>query len=517
MDKDIILYHKDWYGNCQLKSNILIRNNNEKATIQYKKKYIHVDWDNWPSDTFYFVSDQIYIEENYFQHFQLIFLFTKNNYHILLFHKTDFYFLYGNIKNYQIHKFIYFQEQHFIYYLPNVYILEEDKIFYFSLDTYNFNKKITYLLNKSNKKFIDIENHFNCGNYEMDNNILYLHWQNGKTKKFLSNSYHEEINYENIKIIKPISVKIQDKILFSNITLINQKIILTSIYYLYHPWEVDKIKINVNGNVITNQYHLEYNNYECSLMIIIELQNKNSTEEIEIQYEDVYISFQLHELCLPQKNIYAMTLFKDDYQLLKKYLEYYDELGVECFMIYYNDKLNDQFLKEINLINQSNYQIILVEWNYCYWWKHLSNPKHHHAQTMAINDSLYILKNVSDYILYNDLDEYIKIKDTLHDIVQENIDVHVFKCLFCQMGNEMIKYNNFYFEYDEQKIKKGNYWDKFREKNLIKTSSIHLMGIHNVIDQFSEKKLQIKENGLFYHFVNFLEKNRPELMTQYIS
>ena len=88
--------------------------------------------------------------------------------------------------------------------------MEEDKIFYFSLDTYNFNKKITYLLNKSNKKFIDIENHFNCGNYEMDNNILYLHWQNGKTKKFLSNSYHEEINYENIKIIKPISVKIQD-------------------------------------------------------------------------------------------------------------------------------------------------------------------------------------------------------------------------------------------------------------------------------------------------------------------
>ena len=36
---------------------------------------------------------------------------------------------------------------------------------------------------------------------------------------------------------------------------------------------------------------------------------------------------------LPKEKIYAMTLFKNDYQLLKKYLEYYSNLGVNAFFI----------------------------------------------------------------------------------------------------------------------------------------------------------------------------------------
>ena len=64
--------------------------------------------------------------------------------------------------------------------------------------------------------------------------------------------------------------------------------------------------------------------------------------------------------------------------------------------------------------------------------------------------------------------------------------------MFCQMGNELIKYRNFYFEFDEKNIIKGNYWDKYREKNLIKTSSINLMGIHYAIQKFSKKALRYR-------------------------
>ena len=85
------------------------------------------------------------------------------------------------------------------------------------------------------------------------------------------------------------------------------------------------------------------------------------------------------------------------------------------------------------------------------------------------------------------------------------------------MNDKLIKYRNFYFEYDENKIIKGNFWDKFREKNLIKTTNINLMGIHNSIEEYSVKKLEKKYITYFYHYVNFYEKNREELMTQYIS
>ena len=138
---------------------------------------------------------------------------------------------------------------------------------------------------------------------------------------------------------------------------------------------------------------------------------------------------------------------------------------------------------------------------------------------MAINDSLYILKNFCNYVLYNDLDEYIKIDKTFNDIIKEDekVDIYEFKCLFCKMGENLIKYRNFYFEYDENKIIKGNYWDKYREKNLIKIKNINLMGIHNAVNEFNKDILNKKHISYFYHFINFYEKNREELMTKYIS
>lgn len=524
MDREIILYHKDWYGQCNINKNKIKRKTsiNETGTVCFKKNQIEVYWEKWNNDIFFYIQDNIYIEKNYiFKHLVLILLLKMNNYYILPYHKNEYYFIYGDIQDYKMNEYIFYDNQKYIFYLNKIFIYENDIQYYFHLDTYNFNKKTTYILNKKNLKFFDIDNIYNCGSYEMKNNVLYLKWQNGNTKKYLSNSYHEEnnMNYENIKIIKNNKLLINERVLFSNITLVQNKIILTSIHYLYHPWNFDELKIKVNNNKIIQKYNLDYDHYESCFMMIIELENNQEKESIIIEYEDKIFEFDIYQLQLPKKEFYAMTLFKDDYHLIKKYMEHYHELGVDCFLFYYNGTIQDKLLKEINMLNQSKYQIILMEWDFEYWWNYLSYPKHHHAQSMAINDALYILKNVCDYILFNDLDEYIVLEDDFKSLVKENnnIDIFEFKCMFCQMGNDIIKYRNFYFEYDESKIIKGNYWDKYREKNLIKTSSIHLMGVHYAIEKFSKKELNIKNSGYFYHFVNFFEKNRPELMTQYIS
>ena len=524
MDKEIILYHKDWFGHCNIYKNKIKRldHENENGIIVFKKNQIIINWEKWDTDTFNYIQNNIYIEKSYiYNELELILLLKIDNYYILPYHKKEHYFIYGNIKDYELKKYINYNTNKYIFYLNKIFICEEDIQYYFHLDTYNFNKKTTYILNKKNMKFFDIDNIYNCGCYEMNNNVLNLNWQNGNTKKYLSNSYHEEnnINYENIKIIKNNKIIVHERVLFSNISLIKNKIILTSIHYLYHPWNFDELKIKVINNKIIQKYNLDYDNYESCFMMIIELENINEFESIYIQYEDKIFEIDIYQLNLPEKKIYAMTLFKDDYHLIKKYMEYYHEIGIDVFLFYYNGIIQDKLLKEINMLNQSKYQIIIIEWDFDYWWHYLSYPKHHHAQSMAINDALYILKDICDYILFNDLDEYIVLENDFKLLTNENknIDVFEFKCMFCQMGIQPIKYRNFYFEFDEKNIIKGNYWDKYREKNLIKTSSVNLMGIHYSIQKFSKKELNIKNSGYFHHFVNFFEKNRPELMTQYIS
>lgn len=521
MDKDIIIYHKDWFGKCVIKNDTIYRENNieDSGNICYINNELLIKWKNWDEE--YFINhNQKFIEKNYFKNIQLYYLLKDNNKYEILYDKIKKYFI--DINN------ISFSENLIVYndiiykkYLDYIYIFQDNLEDFFYIDTVNFNKKTKYILNKLNNEFFEYDNIKNEGTYTSENNILYLQWKDGIQKKFLSNIYYEEnnINYENIKIIKPNNFKIENRILFGNITLIKNTIYLTSIYYQNKPWNIKNIEFIIYNNNIIKKDCIEYDNYESCLLIKLELEKIKSNVNLEIKYEKYSKKFELNQLNIPNNNIYAVTLFKDDYQLLKKYLDYYKKLGVECFYLYYNNKINEEFINEINIINQSKHQIILTEWDYDYWYINKNKTKHHHSQTMAINDSLHILKNFSSYILYNDLDEYIKIDTNFYDLIQKNnnIDIFQFKCMFCKMGEKLIKYRNFYFEYDDNKIIKGNFWDKYREKNLIKTSSINLMGVHNPVKDFSKKKLETLYVTYFYHFINFYEKNREELMTKYIS
>ena len=142
---------------------------------------------------------------------------------------------------------------------------------------------------------------------------------------------------------------------------------------------------------------------------------------------------------------------------------------------------------------------------------------------MAINDSLHILKNYGQYTLYNDLDEYIVMNSEYSDfthMITENkdIDIFVFKNQFCKIYNDdnLIRYEDFYEKFDLSKIILGNYWDKAREKNLIKLENINIMGVHDYFIHDINIIIKKKDISKFYHIINFEEKNREILMTEYV-
>jgi hypothetical protein len=409
-----------------------------------------------------------------------------------------------------------------------------------------------YIFNKNSLKFYNNNNLYDIGFYKITIDTLYMSWNNrselesdkllnsvdsrrvdtGLTevclslrmtpKKFTNMNYINQYNsYNNIKIIKPNKIIIDNKVLFSNISLCKKKIILSSIHYKYNNWDLNNIKIEIKNTKILKKIIYDNDNYETSLTIILELDKEVDRETIYISYYNNKYKIDLEQLKIINSNITAMTLFKNDYELIKRYLKYYSNLGVEVFFIYYNNPIDSYIIEKIKSLNIYNYKIYLIEWDYLYWWFYNNNEKHHHAQTMAINDSLNILKNYTNYILYNDLDEYFILDEykSFDNLIKNNsdIDIFIFKNKFCTMGKYEIKYKEFDDLFDLSNIIDGNYWDKYREKNLIKCKNINVMGVHNYFSRFNNSEIKEKNTSYFLHILNFYEKNRLNLMTEFIT
>jgi hypothetical protein len=103
-------------------------------------------------------------------------------------------------------------------------------------------------------------------------------------------------------------------------------------------------------------------------------------------------------------------------------------------------------------------------------------------------------------------------------MINENpsIDVFIFKNRFCTMGNQLISYKNFKDNFNINNTILGNYWGEQREKNIFKLENINVMGVHNHYEEFTDKPILTNIIGEFYHYVNFVEKERIFLMTEYV-
>jgi len=540
---EIYIKHKDWEGISVLENNKLYRKNlnDEHGTFLKKYNKLTVKWEKWNEEDFYFYENisNYYLKDIFNEKFSNIYIFEKNIL-LLILNKcsNDFVLFEDNdlsikqLGNYIIDndliilefnndskQTIYKKINYNIYCNINDYY----KNIFFELKITNNNINEDYIFNKKIKKFYNSLNIDINGTYDINDNCLNMKWNDGYSKNFYSNKYlsFDKIN-KNTIIIKPNNIFLDDRILFSNITLCKTKIILSSMHFKLNPIDFESIIFNIdNVNILNKVIYDYYNEYEPVCIILLELDNFVDNLLIKINYKKNNFNIYLEQLNITEHNISAMTMFKDDYQLLKRYLKYYNNLGVDIFFLYYNKNIDYQVVEEIIKLNEYNIQIYLIEWNYIYWWKDIDNSKYHHAQIMGINDAFNILKNYGNYTLFNDLDEYIVLDemDNFKKMIDlnNNVDIFIFKNRFCKMGNELIKYKNFDEKFDLTQMINGNYYEEGREKNLVKLKNINIMGVHKYVKQYNVNE-QINEKivSQFYHIINYEEKHREHLMTEYI-
>jgi hypothetical protein len=558
---EINIINKDWNGICFLEnSKRLVRKDilNEHGSYEIENNKMIITWDNWGKEDFYKIDKNEYIISSlFFKKYLNYDFYDKINLKYKIIFNIDENYFYTIDKKINIEGKYVFENDFIILYFENQvkkkYLKINDEMYFLNDEYINIffelciDNKI-FLFNKSLNEFYDKKIFTKLGKFQMAYDKLTLLYSSEHKEVYYVKNVYKMFNEKesvvsnnkliiednNFRLIYPKKIMIKDRVLFSNITLYKKKIILTSLFYKEESWNINNINFSIKNNQVINKTIYENNHFESSLSIILDLEKEQESLELFIDYTHNktkhFFSISLKESFKDINNIFlgAMTLFKDDYKLLKQYIKYYENLGISFFYFYYNGQFNNELLIEIkNIINsirnelQTDIIVYLVQWDYQYWW----NPddklnKHHHAQTMALNDSLNIMKNFCKYVLYNDLDEFFILKkyNNFIDMINynNNVDVFTFKNRFCKMGEKNIKYEELYDIFDLNNIIQGNYWDIGREKNIFKIDNINVMGVHNYYEEFSPKLVMSIKIGEFYHIINFEEKERLYLMTEYI-
>jgi hypothetical protein len=292
---------------------------------------------------------------------------------------------------------------------------------------------------------------------------------------------------------------------------IKDQIILTGSVYLQSPTEYHSIDFFINEQKKSFDV-IERRAYEPSVVCIYKqesLLHEKQPIRFKIKFQNQSYEYILEKEDYPNYDIVSMTVFKDDYRLMEFYVDYYSNMGVEAFFFYYNGKMDESLF---DFIQNSKYPIHITEWNYQYW----TNPHHllkfcsgHHAQPMAIMDSLYWLKNISKYCLYNDFDEYIFSQHHLGNLTKDNPSVNHFSfiCHWSKLGKDLVNYKNIRDKFSEKELVMGQSCGMERRKSMIKLSDIKIMRIHFPSDYHHQREISKYIDG-FHHICNFEEMDR---------
>jgi hypothetical protein len=122
-------------------------------------------------------------------------------------------------------------------------------------------------------------------------------------------------------------------------------------------------------------------------------------------------------------------------------------------------------------------------------------------------------KNVNEYMIFCDLDEYMYVKMPLYTFIRErpDIDVFGFNTIWATTIDGKFPISNTFPRNICVSSEKMPY--NLRSKNIYKTSSIKLPGIHNCHHyciQISQLKILI--NLDMYHFYNWSNINRTNIV-----
>ena len=326
------------------------------------------------------------------------------------------------------------------------------------------------------------------------------------------------VNYVN-NITKDInSFYINDlNLLFFDIFYKNNKLYLIMPIY-NQPYTINNFLLTLNKvNLIPSEKYIK-DSYEPISVFVYDIDETGQTGQtdnsitIDILCNNVKKSYHLNHISTtdtPKHFLTLTTLFKHDYNLFPLFYDYYTKQGVSHFYLYYNSIITPEIYKFFNRPQYKN--VTIVEWNFHYW-----NPREfkyfHHAQMGQMHHALYRYgKDVSEYMIFCDFDEYLHIpqlQPQLHQYIKDNPSIDIFG--FCNIWADTfheVYPNSPVIPKQILAVAEHNPYCE-RSKNIYKVSSIKTTGIHQLCDDAYFFKLKSIINLKMYHFYRWSSKSR---------
>ena len=292
-------------------------------------------------------------------------------------------------------------------------------------------------------------------------------------------------------------------VLFFDLIHKNNELILVCPVYSLDPAFLADIQITYGGKRLSlTRQHLKIQHepiillfYECPVV-----SNKDSLPFV-VEYKGLTRSYTVeHQLSGPEKTflLTATTLFKDDAGIFPMYYKYYKEQGVQHFYMYYNGVVNDTIR---SIMDKED--VTLIQWDYLYRLDGRPHPFPHHAQLGQLHHAIYAFgKGDSEYMIFNDFDEYFEIPDTtLGSFVSDRrYDLLGFRNRYALTIDGSIPKE---FPTKFQKTEPLKWGD--RSKNIYKLDPVTTIGVH----QAGRADVGIyRIDFTMYHFTNWSQPGR---------
>ena len=268
----------------------------------------------------------------------------------------------------------------------------------------------------------------------------------------------------------------------------NQIYDLSQSYYIHHAIGESIIIIKYTHPILANISNIE---------LIYKYTNSKSPVEGKIElYKENRKSY----------NLASMTLFKDDYELMDAYVRHYIALGVEVMYLYANIAITPEVKAMIkDKLSFATVDIYIVEHNLQYWDSRVLNTAHS-AQSIAINDFIYLSKGLYTHVLLNDFDEYIYLYKNLS---LEKGTSYIFQNRFSSVANiaytkmqNIITSSKYIMAYKP-------YGPEGRTKAIHDPLTIDVVGVHHShICSANKHILDPHNEGFHAHCIDYSNRNR---------
>ena len=272
--------------------------------------------------------------------------------------------------------------------------------------------------------------------------------------------------------------------------------------------------LNLKGRIHLSSHQDEARNRNGVHVVAFDLPPEATNKSMNMYYGDTYLGrISLRKTIYgPKSQLTAATLFKNDYENLRAWVEYHYLLGFDSFVLYYNGCLNDVLEKLSECTFLAGKNLLFIQWPYSYWLDGLPEDSliSHHAQVLMLSHALVFLKDTTDYLCFFDLDEYFVIpghKNILDFIHDDPHDCYIFQSRWAKTaGNGPTLADGMNF-FKTKKVSVDHQWVDFpyRCKYIAKPEIVVSTNMHYPFRVTSGAQILWVENsrGGIYHFHSF--------------